>query len=130
LYDSGKNGFSDRTISEDRFFAVLGLTLARTMVRGMFAPTRVTMFIRPAHEKWIMSAYETHTNAIFRTIGKLPMQDREVRVNVAQLMGFCLMGIAFSSRVLQIPEPPRLWTSFGFDVDDAIPDWLRAGLLV
>lgn len=126
LYSSGKNGFSDRAFDESRFLAVAMLTLAKALRTSN--PSRVVLFISPTHDKWVVRQFDDISAVAFRSIAKGPGSPEGIR-SLAHLFGDAWKMIFYTSRLLQFQEKPEAWTSFGFSIEDPIPEWMREGLL-
>ena len=128
FYGSGKAGFSDKSFDSDRFLAVSMLTLQRTMRSGLNSPSRVVLLVAPSHDKWIVEQLDEVSRATFNHIKKTGGTSKG-RAELAKMIGLCFKMLFVGSRLLQLPEQPASWTSFGWTKEDPIPDWMREGLL-
>lgn len=127
LYESGKMGFSDKSFDTDQFMAVSVLTLQKTMRVSIYRPERVIMLVAPSHDKWTMEQLDKLASRFLGTLKTAP-GSKEGRIRFVKLIGECFKKILVGSRLLQLPEVPDAWTSFGFSRVDLIPDWMREGL--
>lgn len=127
FYDSGKMGYSDKEFDVARFEAVVVLTLHKTLRTGIAKPSRVVLLVAPTHEKWVMEQFDKAARRIYGNFKKLA--GAQSRTELAKLFGNCFAAVFVGSRLLQLPEMPEAWTSFGFTKEDPIPDWMRDGLL-
>ncbi len=129
LYTSGKAGFSDTALDEERFLAVTMLTLQKTMRKTMLTPSRVFLLVPPTHYAWVERHYDDVSAAVFRALRSRP-GTLKANGQLAKMIGECFKMVFASVRVLQLPGMPEAWTSFGFSKEDPlIPDWMRGGLL-
>ena len=127
LYDSGKMGFSDKSFDTDQFMAVCVLTLQKTMRVSMYRPERVIMLVAPTHDKWALEQFDLVAGRFLGTLKRAP-GSKAGRIQFVKLIGECFKKILVGSRLLQLPEVPDAWTSYGFSRGDLIPDWMREGL--
>lgn len=128
FYNSGKMGFSDKALDKDRFLPVAMLTLQKTMRKSLMTPTRVVLLTPPSHFKWVQDAFDDISVVAFKTLKKFPGSS-DGRAKLSRAVGNCFKIVFYNSRLLQLPEVPDAWTSFGFSKEDPIPDWMRDGLL-
>ena len=128
LYESGKFGFSDKTLDPERFLAVAMVTLHKTTRVSMHKPARVVLLVPPLKDKWAIEQLDVISERMFRHMKKMPGTSM-ARGNAAKMVGGWFKVLFVMSRLLQLPEQPDAWTSFGFSKEDPIPDWMREGLL-
>jgi hypothetical protein len=128
FYASKKLGFSDKIANEEKFIAVAVLTLSKTMRVHLRKPERVVLFVAPVHDKWVVDQLDKIARKAFNSVKKLGGSTAG-RAELAKVIGECFKCLFVGSRLLQLPEMPEAWTSFGFSKDDPIPDWMRDGLL-
>ena len=126
LYESRKMGFSDKGFDKSRFLAVAMLTLSKTLRTAQ--PSRVVLLIAPTHDKWVVEEFDNISAVAFKSIKKHP-GSLQGRAALAQLFGSAFKTVFYCSRLLQLPDQPESWTSYGFAREDPIPDWMRNGLL-
>jgi hypothetical protein len=126
FYDSGKMGFSDKGFDKARFLSVAMLTLSKTLRRA--TPSRVVLLISPSHDKWVVQQFDDVSAVAFKVLKKFPGTPSG-RADLARLFGSAFKMVFYSSRLLQLPDMPEAWTSFGFSKEDPIPTWMRDGLL-
>ena len=129
FYATGKSGFSDKTLDAERFAAVAVLTLFKTTRTSMERPDRVVMLVPPSADKWVISQLDGVSAMVCEHCKKIP-GTKEARTRLARMIGDWFKVLFVASRALQLPEQPEAWTSFGFSIDDPIPDWMRDGLMV
>jgi hypothetical protein len=129
FYSSGKMGFSDKALDKERFTLVAMLTLQKTMRTSMMTPSRVVLLTPPSHFKWVQDAFDDISVIAFKMLKKYPGSSKG-RADLSKMIGNCFKIVFYNSRLLQLPDVPDAWTSFGFTREDPIPDWMRAGLLV
>jgi hypothetical protein len=129
LYDSGKKGFADKSFDQNRFLAVAMITLQKTMRKSMSMPSRVMLLIAPTHEKWVREEFDLISAAVFKRLKTYPASTPAKRLVFARNVGECFKIVGYHTRLLQLPDQPESWTSFGFSKEDYIPDWMRNGLL-
>ena len=129
LYESGKFGYSDKALDEDRFLGVAVMTLHKTTRDGRHKPpSRVVLLVPPAQDKWVLEQLDRISAKTFKHLKHLP-GTKPSRDRVSIMIGEWFKVLFVMSRLLQLPEQPEAWTSFGFSKEDPIPDWMRDGLL-
>jgi hypothetical protein len=128
LYESDKKGFSNKALDEGLFRAIVVLTLHKTMRGSADQPARVALLVAGTHEKWVIDQFDKEAREIFSNFKTMPGTQKS-RAALAKLFGNCFKAVFVGSRLLQLPEAPEAWTSFGFSDQDPIPDWMREGLL-
>ena len=126
FYYARKKGFSDKSFNKDRFLLVAVLTLYKSLLKS--PPSRVVLLMPPTHDKWVVNEFDNFSQVAFKSIKNHPGTPQG-RAKMAKLFGSAFKMIFYSSRLLQLPDQPTSWTSFGFSKDDPIPDWMRDGLV-
>jgi hypothetical protein len=120
-------GFSAKSFDTDQFLAVSILTLQKTMRDSIYRPARVIMLVAPTHDKWALDQFDAIAGRCFTTL-RTASGTTKGRIQFVKLIGECFNKILVGSRLLQLPDVPAAWTSFGFSKSDPIPDWMREGL--
>jgi hypothetical protein len=128
LYASGMLGFDDKNLDEERFLAVATLTLFKTTRKDLHAPERVILLVPPRKDEWAIKQLDVISGKCFKLMQKMPGTPK-ARGDLAKVVGKCFDVLFIMSRLLQLPEQPESWTSFGFSKEDPIPDWMRERLL-
>jgi len=130
FYDSGKLGFSDKSLDEERFEAVALLTIRKTMRTSMKRPERVGMVVPSSHEKWVVSHFNEFHRRMHENFKKMKGL-RESRFQLTLMMAECFKRVLVGGKgLLQMPEGAVATTSFGWVTEDPLPEWLRQGLFV
>lgn len=129
LYESGKMGYSNSSLDKELFTAVAILTLAKTTTRGgMLHPTRVVLLMPQTHDDWVVAQLDDLNLKMCNRVKKMS-GSKTGRVLFAKRMLGCFNVIFTFNRVLSLPKQPLLWTSFGFQKTDPIPEWMQDNLL-
>ena len=113
-------GFSDRSLNSERLEAVI---LKALLIKPL--EDRVVMFAPVAHEEWVLEKYNSLANTVFNVCKGL----RGSKVPLAQFYSKSFQRIAITGRLLQLPGEPKHWVSFGFSVEDPIPEWMSKRLI-
>jgi hypothetical protein len=112
-------GYSDRTLDEARFKAVV------TLLTAQATTDRAILFAPSVHEKWVVAQFKAAADHIFN---RAKTYDGN-RVELARYYGKVFKNIFITSRMLQFNEAPKQWMAFGLDREDLIPEWVQAKLL-
>jgi hypothetical protein len=115
-------GFSDRTLDLEKFEATVLLAL----MAGAKAE-RVIFCAPQAHESWVIAQFNDVASIVFDGCKKV--ENKQKRVAIAKLYSSLFSKISITGRLLQLPAEPAHWMSFGFAVDDPIPEWVSNRLL-
>jgi hypothetical protein len=122
LYDAfpASLGYSDRTLNEKRFEAVVLLAMALTRWSN-----RVLLLAPPSQEKWVLEKFDAVVDLLFKRCAQMGGD----RVNVAKRYEEMFKRIFIAGKLLQMPEEPAQWVAFGFSTDDVLPEWMPRRLL-
>lgn len=126
LYDKfpENRGYNDTALNEERFTAVVVLTMSQAILQK----DRVLLLAPLPHEKWVVGQFNGVADRIFAVCKKLP-GSHEGRVKLARGYGEAFKRIFIFGRLLQLPEPPKWWASFGFAASDPVPEWVKTALV-
>jgi hypothetical protein len=113
-------GVSDRSLDAELLEAVL----IAALTFGTY-DDRVCVFAPIVHESWVLDQFNQIAGIIFGTCYKAPD-----KVKVAEGYKRMFKKILLAGKFLQLPEEPSHWVSFGFAVDDPIPEWMQKRLLL
>lgn len=122
LYDQWPTfrGFSDRAKSDSRSDSVITLGLLTGELED-----KVLLLAPSALHGWLLGRIE-RTAYLAMEHGKTEPGDVRARMSgFVKLFGRFLLN----GRVLQMETEPANWVSYGFNRDDAVPEWLRRALL-
>jgi hypothetical protein len=123
LYDSWPNlrGFSDRTQDPKIAEAIIVLAL-----RAGSVSDRVLVLAPLAVEDWLLQQFDSAAMRCFQGCPqRYPGRAKEMINGFTQLF----RKVKMTGRILQMPEEPAHWLSFGFSVDDPLPPWMPGRLL-
>lgn len=115
-------GIADPALDPKVAEAILILALS-----SGFAQDKVLVLAPLSHEKWVLSqvnqlVVQTFQHCKMRT---LDQAKREIAAYTQLFKKLQLTG-----RLLQLPKEPQHWVSFGFTLQDPLPEWMRPRLLV
>jgi hypothetical protein len=111
-------GISDSSLDPEIIEAVLIAALTFGMIKD-----RVFFFSPVAHETWILDQFRQVIETMFAESKRWPNREAIVK-------GYGLMfkRIIVTGRLLQILKEPEYWVSFGFTLEDIIPEWMEPRL--
>lgn len=126
LEQSKAHGFFNTEPKSKLFLATLVVGLYATFDRE----TRVfhdTLFVIPKPlEAFCLDTTNKIVQGIRESRAKMP---KAKRISGGKLIVEAFNHLHMGSRVLSLTvEPPR-WVAFGFGMSDAMPDWMRKGLV-
>jgi hypothetical protein len=108
-------GISDKSLDPEILEALFVAALTSGKGRD-----RAYILAPVAHEAWVMEQFNKTADIMFAGCKKWPNP-----VKIAKGYGQMLKKIMIVGRLLQIPEEPPYWVSFGFTLNDPIPDWVK-----
>lgn len=85
---------------------------------------RVYIYTAAMNESWLLEQYNEIANKVFVLARKEPDP-----VRAAKGFGQLFQKVAIMTHVLQVPEEPGFWVSFGYRREDPLPHWVQARLL-
>jgi hypothetical protein len=113
-------GISDRSLDAE----ILEAVLIAALTFGTF-DDRVCVFAPIVHESWVLDQFNQIVGIIFKSCYKASDKNKVAKGYVRMFKKILLAG-----KFLQLPEEPPHWVSFGFAVDDPIPEWMQKRLLL
>jgi len=120
-------GFSSDAPTPEDFAAAFVVALMQVLW-AQDGLLKESFILVPAHKiAWANDQLSTVTRQMFaRWKGRGTVEERKRIVGkLSRAFGHLMVG----SRVLQMGEPAR-WVAVGFRVEDPVPDWMKAALLL
>jgi len=112
-------GFSDQSLDTEVFDAAMLLTIISGSPHD-----RVLLFAPSRHESWVLDRFNTLIALVFENCRKHPKRLEHSRFYTQLFQKIGIMG-----RLLQLHTEPEHWISFGFSVDERLPEWMPKRLL-
>ena len=113
-------GFSDHALDPERLEAavVAALTTGK-------ANERVLLLAPVSHEVWVLDGINDVAARMFE---RCKMQRDPAAF--ARGLGTLFQKLLVAGRLLQLPAEPPYWVSFGFSIEDPLPEWMTGRLIV
>ena len=123
LYNSWPDfrGFSDNALNP-----VLAEAVILVALKASAGADRVVLVAPHALEEWLLKQIESIAIRIFEECpGRFPERAPLMIPAYAKLF----QKVKMTGRILQMPEEPAHWVSFGFLAEDTLPPWMHGRLL-
>lgn len=95
-------------------------------LRSGTASDRIIVLAPLTQEGWLLEQCERMAMTCFEGCKKYPSRVKELVYGYTRLF----QKLKMTGRLLQLQEEPQHWVSFGFAVDDPLPEWVTNRLLL